>query len=316
MSGMNQGFYKNRQGIRLFYEKWTPAGLPLKGIVQIAHGMREFTGYYAEFCEALGREGYGAFVHDARGHGRTAGVPGSGEFRENAGDIGKNGVFNMVEDLAEINMSLHEEYPGVPVFLLGHSMGSVLARIYISRYGKTLNGVIYSGTAGISDSNRLAKILQAAEEESERLGRNAAAVEPPKLLGEFFSRRFQPVKTGYEYMSRDEVMVREAISTPYHAVPYRTGFFVDILRAMQGMDAAENIRRIPKELPILSVSGDMDPFGDFGEGVKELFALYRRHGVQNASFVLYHGGRHEMLRETNRRDVFRDIVRWLDSLQA
>lgn len=316
MSSIDSGFYTNRQGLQLFYKKWMPADIPPKGIVQIAHGMKEFTGYYNEFCEALSRKGYGAFVHDARGHGRTAGLPGSEDFRKNAGDIGENGVVNMVEDLAEANGMLHEKYPGVPVFLLGHSMGSVLARLYISRYGNTLDGVIYSGTAGISEKDRLAGMLKIAEKESEKLGRHAVAIESPKLLSAFFSKRFQPVKTGYEYMSRDEAMVREAVKSPYHAVPYRTGFFVDILRAMQDMDTAENIGQIPKELPILSISGDMDPFGNFGEGVRELFALYEQCGIQNASFILYRGGRHEMLRETNRQDVFRDTVCWLDSLKV
>ena len=182
MSRIDSGFYTNRQDLRLFYKKWMPVDLPPKGIIQITHGMREFTGYYNEFREALSRAGYGSFVHDARGHGRTAGAPGSEEFRENAGDIGENSAGNMVEDLAEINGSLHEEYPGVPVFLLGHSMGSALARLYISRYGETLNGVIYSGTAGLSDSNGITEMVNNAERESDRLGRHAIAVELPKLL--------------------------------------------------------------------------------------------------------------------------------------
>ena len=313
MNRIDSGFYTNRQGLRLYYKKWMPADLPPKGIVQIAHGMREFTGYYSEFCKALNRAGYGCFIHDARGHGRTAGAPGSEEFRENAGDIGENGVVDLVKDLAEITGSLHEEYPGVPVFLLGHSMGSVLARLYISRYGKNLRGVIYSGTAGLSDSDQIGEILKTAEEESGRLGRRAVAVEPPKLLSEFFSRRFQPVKTGGEYMSRDETMVRAAIGSPYYAVPYRCGFFVEILRAIKTVDFPETVEGTPKELPILSISGDRDPFGNYGKGVEELFSLYRRHGIQNASFLLYHEGRHEMLRETNRQEVFRDIIRWLDS---
>lgn len=316
MSRIDSGFYTNRQGLRLFYKEWMPHELPPKGIVQIAHGMRESTDYYNEFCEMLITQGYGAFIHDARGHGQTAGSPYSDDFRNNAGDIGDNGIGRMVEDLAEINAMLHKKYQGVPVFLLGHSMGSVLARLYISQYGKTLNGVIFSGTAALWDSNRLAGMLKVAEEEAEQLGKHAVAVAPAKLLSDFFKKRFQPVKTGYEYMSRDKSMVREAIESPYYVVPYRTGFFVDMLRAIQGMDAEENIERIPKLLPIFSISGDMDPFGNFGEGVKNLFALYSRHGIQNASFILYRDGRHEMLRETNRQDVFKDIIHWLNSLKV
>lgn len=147
-----------------------------------------------------------------------------------------------------------------------------------------------------------------------RLGRHAAAVETPKLMFGHFNDRFQPVKTGYEYMSRDEEMVREAIESPFAAVPYRCSFYVNFIRSIQEMDLLEKIETIPKELPIFSVSGDMDPFGNYGKGVKELFDLYKRHGIKNASFILYRGGRHEMLRETNRWEVFRDIVNWVNSL--
>lgn len=284
--------------------------------MQIAHGMREYTGYYNEFCEALAYAGYGSFIHDARGHGRTAGAPGSAQFMENAGDIGEDGVNGMVEDLSEINGVIRERYPRLPVYLLGHSMGSVLARYYVSRHGRTLDGAIYSGTAGLSDENRFGGIYKIAVEEQGRLGKHAIAVRSPKLLSDFFSDRFQPVKTGYEYMSRDEAMIRDAVTSPYYALPYRTGFFVEILRAIQGMDKPENIGRIPKELPLLSISGDMDPFGDFGDGVRALFDRYRQIGLQNASCIVYHGGRHEMLRETNRLEVFGDVIHWLDSLST
>ena len=314
MCAAESGFYTNRQNLRLFYEKWMPDRNEPKGIVQIAHGMRESTDYYREFCEALAEAGYGAFIHDARGHGRTAGIPGEKDFQKNAGDIGENGFENMADDLAEINGALHKRYPGVPVFLLGHSMGSVLARLYISRYGKTLHGVIFSGTAGLADPDRLKKWLETAEEEYDRLGKEAAAVRPAKLLSEFFNERFQPVKSGHEYMTRDESMIQEAVGSPYYALPYRTGFFVSIFRAMQKIDTAEAIERIPKSLPILSVSGDMDAFGDYGDGVKRLFQQYRQYGIKKVTDILYPGGRHEMLRETNRREVFQDIIQWLNTV--
>lgn len=316
MCKIDSGFYKNKQGVRLFYKQWMPCGQKLKGIIQIAHGMRESTGYYNEFCMALTCSGYGAFIHDSRGHGQTAGIPGSKNFDKNAGNIGENGINLMVDDLAEITGSLHGKFPGVPVFLLGHSMGSVLARLYVSRYWEKISGVIYSGTTGPADFEKLTKILKAAEEESDCLGRDAAAVGTPKLLFGHFNDRFRPVKTGYEYMSRDEKMVREAIESPFAAIPYRCGFYVDFIRAIQKMDLPLKVELIPKNFPIFSVSGDMDPFGNYGKGVKDLFELYKRHGMKNASLILYHGGRHEMLRETNRRDVFEDIINWLDSIKA
>lgn len=306
-----QAFLFPVEGAKLYAEQWLPAGGPPKAIVQIAHGMRESTGYYREFCEALAAAGYGCVVHDARGHGRTAGAPGSEEFREKAGDIGEDGIRRMVEDLAELTDSIRARFPSAAVFLLGHSMGSVLARLYAGRYGEKLDGLIYSGTTGPVEKSQNGLLLQTALREQAARGARAEAVETPALLFRDFNERFSPARTGSEYMSRDEEMVRAALASPFADVPYRCRFYVDFLRAMGEMDEPALVERIPKALPILSVSGDMDPFGSYGEGIRALAALYRAHGLRDTTFLLYPGGRHEMLRETNRKEVFADIVSWL-----
>jgi alpha-beta hydrolase superfamily lysophospholipase len=307
-------FFQNRQGLRFFIESWMPEGRPLRAIVQIAHGMRESTGYYREFCTALAGAGYGSVIHDARGHGRTAGAPGSRDFARDAGRIGENGFDAMVDDLAEITGRLRREHPRIPVVLLGHSMGSVLARLYAARYGRKIDGLIYSGTTGPADPARTARLLAAAQEEAGRRGAEAEAADTPSLFFGRFNDRFQPAETGCEYMSRDKEMVRQAVASPYAAVPYRCGFYLEFIRAIRRMDAPELLEKIPKELPIFSISGDMDPFGEYGKGVKALFELYRLHEIKNASYRLYGGGRHEMLREINRREVFGDVIGWLDAL--
>lgn len=307
-------FFSSSSGIRLFTEQWIPTEKPVKAIVQIAHGMRESTAYYKEFCEVLASTGYASVVHDARGHGRTAGKPGSREFIKNAGNIGENGIDFMVDDLAEITDFIKQTTLGVPVVLLGHSMGSVLARLYAARYGNKIDGLIYSGTTGPIDKARYNELLLAAQKELHLRGRLAPAADIPKLLFGHFNERFEPVKTGYEYMSRDDEKVKEAIGSPYASIPYRCGFFTEFIKAMGKMDLPAAIECIPKNLPILSVSGDMDPFGGYGEGVKTLFAVYKNYGLKHLRYILYEGGRHEMLREINRSEVFSDIIAWLDTL--
>lgn len=296
-------------GYRLFAQSWLPGPAP-KGIVEIAHGMNESTSYYSEFVSALCGAGYGVYINDARGHGRTAGPPHSPEFEKNAGEAGPDGFNGMVDDLRLLRGIIAGRHPKVPVFLLGHSMGSLLSRLYAAKYGETLSGLIYSGTAG--PFQNAGALLAAAEKEEKVMGRSAVARAVPELLFGHFNDRFEPTKTGREYMSRDEAMVADAISSPFSPVPYRCGFFVDMARALGTMDLPETIAAIPKGLPIFSISGSMDPLGEYGEGVPRLFSLYRGAGISDAGFIVYEGGRHEMLREINRRKVFADVVAWLD----
>ncbi|MDR3643821.1 MAG: alpha/beta hydrolase [Clostridia bacterium] len=303
-------YFTDSQGVRLFAQVSRPVSAA-RGIVQIAHGMRESTAYYREFREALTAAGYIVGIHDARGHGKTAGLPGSEEFKRNAGAAGEDSARWMVKDLKVLTEILKARNPGLPVYLLGHSMGSILARLYMARYGDELDGAILSGTAGPFEQKRLGRILRMARAEAARSGRAAPAVRAPELLFGHFNDRFQPVKTGYEYMSRDEAMVREAIGSPYTAIRYSNGFFVDFLEALRRAGSEESIGKIPTGLPIFSVSGSMDPFGEYGDGIKRLFELFRRNGIADASYKIYQGGRHEMLRETNRKDVFSDIIAWL-----
>lgn len=145
-----------------------------KALVQIAHGMRESTAYYSEFCVFLASAGYAAVVHDARGHGRSAGEPNSPSYRRQAGDTGEHGFPLMVEDLYVLGDIVRGQFPGVPVFLLGHSMGSVLARLYAAKHGGDLAGLLLSGTCGPAHPIRTRALLEAAEREARLHGAKAS----------------------------------------------------------------------------------------------------------------------------------------------
>jgi alpha-beta hydrolase superfamily lysophospholipase len=305
--------FTDSQGFKLYAEQWLPTTLPVtKGFVQIAHGMRESTEYYVDFIEALLFAGYGVYIHDARGHGRSAGEAGSHKFFENAGYVGDGGINQMVDDLKLLTDIIKDNHPGFPVFLLGHSMGSVLSRVYAYKYGGELDGLLYSGTTGPVNMEKNSSLLEFATNELNQRGKLAPAVDTPNQLFGNFNDRFPQGLTGREYMSRDEKMVEKAIQSPYSEIPYRCGFYVDFLRAMRDMDSEVHLESIPKNLPIFSVSGSMDPFGEYGEGVPRLFKLYSKFGFSDAHFIVYEGGRHEMLREINRETVFADIIKWLD----
>ncbi len=302
---------KAAQGVKIYVKRWYPSNSEVKGIVQIAHGMRESTAYYTEFCKALARAGYGVYVNDARGHGKTAGEENSLEYYKNSGYCGTDAFDLMADDLSQLTDIIKTQNPGVPVFLLGHSMGSVISRLYAGKYGEKINGLIYSGTTGPAQKARIESLIEAALKEAKVRGFKAPAIDTPKLIFADYNSRFEKTQTGFEYMSRDEKMVRLAITSPYAAVSYRCGFYVDFLNAILNIDTHENIESIPKLLPIYSVSGSMDPFGDYGKGVPQLFELYLRHGIKDATYTIYKDGRHEMLREINRKNVYKDIINWL-----
>jgi alpha-beta hydrolase superfamily lysophospholipase len=304
-------FFEGLGGLKLFAEKWYPK-TNAKGVIQIAHGMREHTGYYREFCETLTESGYIVYIHDARGHGRTAGDVIDPEYSENAGYLGENEENFMVEDLKTLTNIIKSENDGLPVFLLGHSMGSVLAQIYVSKYGNLIDGVIYSGTTGPIKVDRMNDLLEVATKEVAEFGRKAVSVKASKLFRGHFNDQFQPVKTQYDYMTRDEMMIADAIASPYNNIQYKTGFYLQFFNALKQIGTEKNIGNVPKGLPILSISGDMDPFGENGEGVKRLLEIYKKHGLHDVQYKLYEGGRHEMLRETNRCEVYLDILNWLN----
>lgn len=304
-------FFETARHVKLYAEQWMPSGRDAVGIVQIAHGMRESTAYYTEFCETLVAAGYGVYLNDALGHGRTAGAAGSADFDKKAGDCGPDAIHGMAADLSDLTDLIKAENPELPVFLLGHSMGSVISRVYAYQFGGKLDGLIFSGTTGPAKQVEFQFLLTAAKIEADARGISAPAVDTPKLMFSHYNDRFPKTKTGFEYMSRDENMVRQAIASPYSKVPYRCGFYIDFLTAILELDTDAHIDAIPKSLPIFSVSGDMDPFGDYGRGVPLLFETYRAHGIEDTDYHLYQGGRHEMLREINRPEVFDEIIGWL-----
>jgi len=175
----SETFYLNgAQGVRLFTEKWyTTENVKVKGIIQIAHGMGETTDYYREFSEEIVKAGFIVYMNEARGHGRTAGVITDLDYVENAGYLGEDGINLLVEDLKLLTDIIKNRNPGLPVFLLGHSLGSVLAQIYAYKYGNCIEGIIYSGTTGPINKEKIKELAEIVSEEVKRVGRKAPSIE-------------------------------------------------------------------------------------------------------------------------------------------
>lgn len=302
-------------GTEIFVREWSPREGPTRAILQIAHGMAEHGGRYDAFGAWLTRRGIAVVAGDHRGHGRTG---------EKAGRMGWFGDFpggegfdRVTEDLRFIALWSLERHPEAPLFMLGHSMGSMLVRRFIQQLeiGPEPAGAIIVGTAGNPGAlGALGRFV--ARVEMRRRGPTA----PSSLLSQLtfggYNKRIADPKTFYDWLSRDEAEVAKYVADPFCGFIPTAAFFLDLLTGLQRIHDDGLVARIPKNLPLLFVSGEADPVGDYGRGVEQVVAQYERHGLSRIQSRMYPGARHEPLNETNREEVYDDIFTWLEARLA
>ncbi len=299
--------FVDKQEQSIFVYNWLPDKKnTAKAIVQIAHGMQEHAERYKEFAEHLTDNGFIVYANDHRGHGRTAGtIDKLGYFAD------ENGWEVVVENMYELTTIIKEEYSKLPVFLLGHSMGSFLARTFIYTYTDVLKGVILSGTGG--NPGLIGKIgLALAKREVRVKGSKTHNYFLKKLIGGNFNKAFKPNRTELDWLSRDYKVVDKFIKDPYCGGVAASGFYYDLLYGINQINLKSNISKIPEDLPVYLFSGDKDPVGNFGKGVLQLYKTLKKAGIKDIEYKLYKKGRHEMLNEINKEEVFDDVVAWVE----
>lgn len=292
-------------GTPLFVRRWMPDG-PARAVVQIAHGMAEHSARYERSAERLTQEGYAVYAADHRGHGQTA--PSSTADHGYFADT--EGFDTVVADLRTVTQEARREHPDLPVVLLGHSMGSFLSRAYAIRWGHELAGLILSGTAG--DPGALGRIgrLVALGQARVRGRRHPSGLMNTLTFGQY-NAPFKPNRTAFDWLSRDPDEVDKYVADLECGNLFTAGFYSDLLGGLARINADGEVSRVPKDLPILLVSGDMDPVGEKSKGVRRVEEQYRRVGVRDVTAIFYPGARHELLNETNRDEVTDDIIAWL-----
>lgn len=299
--------FKDEEGVEIFAYKWTPEDdSNVKGVVQISHGMAETAARYERFAEVLNKAGYIVYANDHRGHGRTAGSV------ENVGYCGEDGFNWMVKDMRQLNRIIRDENPILPIFLMGHSMGSMLSQTYIENYGDTISGVILSGTSGSMGSIVDMGII-IAKIEMKRIGPKGRSSLLNSMTFGSYNKEFKPARTDFDWLNRDNAEVDKYIGDPYCGGVFSAGFFYDFLRGLKEMHKIESIKKIPVGLPVYMFSGDKDPVGKDCKTVQQLIDEYKKAGIKDVTHKFYKDGRHEMLNELNRDEVITDTIRWLDS---
>lgn len=280
--------FSGRDGIAVTAYRWLPgeAGDPVRGIVQITHGMGEHALRYLPLAEALTARGFAVYAQDHRGHGATAGGP------ENFGVLGDDGWAQLVTDIGLLSAHARTEHPGAPLVLLGHSMGSFAVQQFLVADGTPPDAVVLSGTA----------LLDLMEQ-----GLDLSA--PLDLSS--FNAPFEQ-RTGFEWLSRDPAQVDAYVADA------RCGFGID-LPGTQAMFAAgrplgdvATLKRIPGGLPVYVVVGDEDPVNAGLALVRPLIERYAEAGLHDVTLKVWPGARHEVFNETNRDEIIADLLSWLD----
>jgi alpha-beta hydrolase superfamily lysophospholipase len=294
-------------GARLGAVQWLPDDAwPLRGTVQVVHGMAEHSARYRGFAGALAAHGFAVYAADHPGHGRSV-PPGEphGHFADS------NGWQRVLDGVRALDAAVAQRHPGVPRFLFGHSMGAFIARHHVLRDPGALSGLILSASSvRYGALARLARRI--ARFERRRLG----ARSPSRLMNALsfgsFNLRFFPARTPSDWLSRDIEQVDRYLADPWCGFACSTQFWVDQLGGMIELESLERAGQcVPRHLPVLMLAGTRDPVSRGGKGLRQLAAMYRRAGLCDIELRLYRGGRHELLNETNREEVCADIGDWL-----
>ncbi len=289
----------------IYQSVFMPEGNPV-AIIQINHGLAEHSLRYHDFARYLCERGFGVYLHDHPGHGKSA------ETDQQKGHLPwKTGWDDMLSVIHGINKSIRKSHPGLPVFLMGHSMGSLLARYYNSTFPMYFKGMILSGTGNpdilISKSFlALVKTIYIVKPDTHKSNW------VNNLFYKNFNTNVKNSKTSFDWLSSNEAEVEKYINDPLCGFQLSLGFFKNLLQGSLQMLKSEKKLRFRKNFATLIISGSADPVGNFGKGPKALQEKYIRQGFFSTHLKLLEG-RHELLMEQPhiKQQTFEAIETWM-----
>ena len=297
-------FLSADRGTKIHAVKWEPEEGEVKGILQITHGMVEYAERYEAFAEYMTKQGMVVAAHDHLGHG------GSVVSQEYWGYFApQNGSDILVEDMNTLRTMIQKEYPRCPYFMLGHSMGSFLLRKYLSKYGQNLQGAIVMGTGSQPD-----KMVQMGKKVCKFLAFFRGWSHRSRLVNNMaFSgnnKRFAAEGVN-AWLTKDRDIVTSYNSEAKCTFIFTLNGFYNLFDTIHYINQPEHINEIPKGLPLFLVSGEDDPVGNYGAGVKEAYETYEKAGIEDITWKLYPTDRHEILNELDKEKVYADISAWI-----
>lgn len=298
-------FYKSSDEVTKIHAiMWEPEG-EVRAILQISHGMVEHIERYDEFASYLTKKGFLVVGNDHLGHGKSVQKDDDhGFFHETKGNE------YVIKDIHKLRWWTQKNYPDLPYFMLGHSMGSFLLRQYLTQYSKGLSGAVimgtgYHGMAELQMGQILCKIIAKVKGQRYR----STLVNQLGIGG--YNRHFRPSETGKDWVTSDPEKLRAYVEDPFCNFTFTVNGYYHMFEGMKTLAKKENIYKIERELPVFFVSGEDDPVGGFGKGVRKVYQKYIDAGMQDVEIKLYRDDRHEILNEKDRAQVYEDLALWM-----
>ncbi len=293
----------------IYAEVYTPKVINPVGIVQIVHGMIDYTARYERLADFLTSNGYIVAGHHHLGHGKS--VSTSDDFGYFAD---KDGYKYVVEDVRLMNNYLHSTFPTLPIVLLGHSMGSFVSRLYVAKYPRTVNGFIIHGTGGpnplVGVGKALAGLIKAFAGP-----RHKSGLIEGMAFGAYNSKF--PKSEGHNaWLTRDIERVKDRDSNEFTSFKFTISAYIDLFNMLGKCNSKKWFKEYPKDMPTLLMSGDMDPVGNYGKGPRHVYKQLMINGAEDTRLRMYEGARHELFNETNYEEVFADILEWIGGIKA
>ncbi len=297
--------YKSSDGKNtVFAEIFAPASGDIKGVVQLSHGMIDHTGRYEALAEFLTGEGFVLAGNNHLGHGKTAACPEDfGYFAD------KDGYKFVIDDVKKMNEILHNEYPSLPTVLFGHSMGSFIARLYTVKYPDTVDALVIHGTGGKNPAAGAGKALVSFLR-AFKGARHRSKFVTVVAFGSYNSH-YDKSEGINAWLTRDVARVSNRDTDPYTSYIFTLAGYSDLFTMLSGCNTAAWFESFPKELPTIVMSGEDDPVGNYGKGVKFVHTSLEKAGLADLTLKLYPGARHELFNEKNSDEVFADLSAWL-----
>ena len=277
-------------GLTVAAYRWDPAGPP-RAIVQITHGMGEHALRYADLVRALNVRGFVVYAQDHRGHGATA------KSADELGQIGERGWTELIGDIGRLGARARREHPSIPLVLLGHSMGSFAVQQYLLDHSRDVTAAVLTGTA----------VLDLLEP--------ALDLDEPMDLA-MFNAAFQPARTDFDWLSRDEAQVDKYVGDPRCGFGIDTGSARAMFAGARQLADPGRVGAMRSDLPVYIAVGEMDPVGGQLALVNALVDRYTAAGLTDVTLRIYPQARHEVFNETNRDEVIDDLLAWLDQRLA